>query len=158
MFSARLVPHRALSRRGFVVLMAFISVGSFAAGMAFLMMGAWPVLGFFGLDALVIYRAFKINFRDAKAFEEISMTYSELRLRRVNHRGDAMEWVLNPRWVRLDQIVHAEFGIEELYVVARGRRIAIGKFLGPDEKLGFANALSAALQAAKRGPTYNPVA
>jgi uncharacterized membrane protein len=29
--------------------------------------------------------------------------------------------------------------------------------LGPDEKASFAKALTAALQAAKRGPTYNPV-
>src|SRR6266700_3552403 len=76
----------------------------FAAGLAFLLMGAWPVLGFFGLDVLVIYWAFRINFRDAKAIEEISMTPFELRVRRVSHRGHVVEWVLNPLWVRLDQI------------------------------------------------------
>jgi len=29
--------------------------------------------------------------------------------------------------------------------------------LGPDEKASFAKALGAALAAARRGPTYNPV-
>jgi uncharacterized membrane protein len=157
LFSALLTPHRSLSRTGFLVLMAFLSVVSFAAGLAFLLMGAWPVFGFFGLDVLVVYWAFRINFRHAKATEEISVTPSELRVRRVSHRGHVVEWVLNPLWVQLDQKIHAEFGIEKLYLVSRGRRVSIASFLGPDEKASFAKALIAALQAAKRGPTYNPV-
>ena len=158
LFSALLTPHRSLSRTGFVVLMAFLSVVSFAAGFVFLLMGAWPVLGFFGLDVLVVYWAFRINFRDARASEEITITPSELRVRRVSHRGHVVEWVLNPLWVRLDQKTHAEFGIEKLYLVSRGRRISVASFLGADEKASFAKALTAALQAAKRGPTYNPLA
>jgi uncharacterized membrane protein len=132
-------------------------VVSFAAGTAFWLKGAWPVFGFFGLDVLVIYWAFRINFRRASASEEITVTPSELRVRRVSHRGHVVEWVLNPLWVQLDQKVHAEFGIERLYLVSRGRRVSIGGFLGADEKASFAKALMAALQAAKRGPTYNPI-
>src|ERR1700754_1793036 len=158
LFSAVLTPHRSLNRTGFLVLMGFVCAVSFAAGLVFLLMGAWPVFGFFGLDVLVIWWAFRINFRDAKASEEISVTHSELRVRRVSHRGHVSEWVLNPLWVQLDQKTHAEFGIEKLYLVSRGRRISIANFLGPDEKASFAKALTAALQAAKRGPPYNPVA
>src|ERR1700743_365843 len=87
LFSALLTPHRSLNRTGFVLVMAFLSVISFAAGIAFLLMGAWPVVGFFGPDVLAIYIAFKINFRSARAREEISVTPSELRLRRISHRG-----------------------------------------------------------------------
>jgi uncharacterized membrane protein len=157
LFSALLTPHRSLNSTGFLVLMAFLSAVSFAAGLAFLLMGAWPVLGFFGLDVLAIYWAFRINFRHAKATEEIWVTPSELRVRRVSHRGRVVEFVLNPLWVQLDQKTHAEFGIEKLYLVSKGRRVSIGSFLGPDEKASFAKALLAALQAARRGPTYNPV-
>ena len=157
LFSARVTPHRSLNRTGFLVLMTFITVISFAAGVLFWWIGAWPVFGFFGLDVLVIYWAFRINFRSARAFEEISVTPSELRVRRVSHRGHVMEWVLNPLWVQLDQKTHAEFGIERLYLVSRGRRVSIGSFLGPDEKASFAKALLAALQSAKRGITYNPL-
>jgi uncharacterized membrane protein len=157
LFSALLTPHRSLSRTGFLVLMGFVCAVSFAAGLVFLLMGAWPVFGFFGLDVLVIWWAFRINFRDAKATEEISVTHFELRVRRVSHRGHVVEWVLNPLWVQLDQKTHAEFGIEKLYLVSRGRRVSVASFLGPDEKASFAKALTAALQAAKRGPTYNPV-
>jgi uncharacterized membrane protein len=157
LFSALLTPHRSLNSTGFLVLMGFLSAVSFAAGLAFLLMGAWPVLGFFGLDVLAIYWAFRINFRHAKATEEIWVTPSELRVRRVSHRGRVVEFVLNPLWVQLDQKSHAEFGIEKLYLVSKGRRVSIGSFLGPDEKSSFAKALLTALQAARRGPTYNPV-
>ena len=157
LFSATLTPHRSLNRTGFLVLMAFLSAVSFAAGLAFLLMGAWPVFGFFGLDVLVIYWAFRVNFRNAKATEEIRVTPLELRIRRVSHRGDVVEWVLNPLWVQLDQKIHAEFGIEKLYLVSKGHSISIARFLGADEKASFAKALNAALQAARRGPTYNPV-
>ena len=157
LFSALLTPHRSLNRTGFMLVMAFLSVISFAAGIAFLIMGAWPVVGFFGLDVLAIYIAFKINFRRARAREEISVTPSELRVRRISHRGHVMEWVLNPLWVRLDEISHEEFGIERLYLVSRGRRVSVGNFLGPDEKASFANGLKAGLAAARRGVTYNPI-
>jgi uncharacterized membrane protein len=157
LFSALLTPHRSLNRTGFLVLMGFISVVSFIAGLAFLLMGAWPVFGFFGLDVLVIYWAFRVNFKRSQATEEITITPSELRIRRVSHRGHVVEWVLNPLWVQLDRKIHAEFGIEKLYLVSRGRRVTIANFLGADEKASFAKALTAALQAAKRGPTYNPV-
>jgi uncharacterized membrane protein len=157
LFSARLTPHRSLNRTGFLVLMGFLSAVSFATGIAFLLMGAWPVLGFLGLDVLVVYWAFRVNFRRAAATEEITVTPLELRVRRVSHRGHVVEWVLNPLWVQLDQKVHAEFGIERLYLVSRGRRVSIGNFLGADEKASFAKALMAALQSAKRGITYNPL-
>jgi uncharacterized membrane protein len=157
LFSARVTPHRSLNRTGFTVLMGFIGIVSFVAGMAFCLMGAWPVLGFFGLDVLVICWAFRANFRSADATEDIVMTPSELRVRRVSHRGHVMEWTLNPLWVQLEQTGDPEFGIERLYLVSRGRRVPVGYFLGPEEKASFSKALLAALQTAKRGITYNPV-
>ena len=156
-FSALLTPHRSLNRTGFLAVMLFLSVVSFVTGLVFLMMGAWPVLGFFGLDMLAIWWAFRINNRTARGCEEITVTPSELRVRRTSHRGHVVEWVLNPLWVRLDQKTDPEFGIERLYLVSSGRLVSIGSFLGPDEKASFAKALLAALHTAKRGPTYNPV-
>jgi uncharacterized membrane protein len=155
--SARLTPHRSLDRTGFLAVMLFLSVVSFVTGIVFLMMGAWPVFGFFGLDVLVVWWAFKVNFRAARASEEIVVTPTELRVRRVSHRGQIAEWTFNPLWVRLDQEVDEDFGIEHLYLVSRGRRIQIAGFLGTEEKTSFYKALVEALNAARRGPTYNPL-
>lgn len=157
LLSALLTPHRSLNRTGFIVLMCVFGGMSFATGIVFLIMGAWPVLGFLGLDLLIVYWAFRINFRRARAYEEIRVTPSELNIRRVSHRGHRMEWTLNPLWVRLETVEHEEYGTERLYLVSRGNRISVGRFLGPDEKASFYKVLSAALNAAKRGPTLNPV-
>src|SRR5580658_1540186 len=153
LFAARLTPHRSLSRAGFLLLMAVLGGVSFAAGMVFLLLGAWPVFGFLGLDVLLVYWAFRANFRAARAYEEVKVTATELTLRKVNQRGGVREWTLNPVWVRLDRTVHEEFGIERLFLVSRGRRLSIAGFLSPDEKKSFASALSAALGEARRGPT-----
>jgi uncharacterized membrane protein len=152
-FSATITPHRSLGRAGFVILMLVVGAVSFVAGMVFLIAGAWPVFGFFGLDVLLIYWAFRVNYRAARAYEEVIVTASELRVRKVSARGQVAEWTLNPLWTRLDKQTHAEFGIEKLFLVSRGRKLAVASFLGPDEKADFAAALSAALIEAKRGPT-----
>ena len=131
--------------------MTLVGGVSFVAGMAFLLMGAWPVFGFFGLDVLLIYLAFRANYRAATAFEEVSVTPSELRVRKVSHRGQVSEWTLNPLWVRLERDVHEEFGIERLFLVSRGRKLPVASFLGPGEKESFAAALAAAIGEAKRG-------
>ena len=152
-FSAVLTPHRSLSRKGFLILMTVLGLISFATGTAFLLAGAWPVFGFCGLDVLLIYFAFRLSYRRAKAYEQVTVTPSELTVRQVSHHGRISEWTLNPLWVTLDRGVHAEFGIERLFLVSHGRRLAIAGFLGPQEKESFALALSAALGEAKRGPT-----
>jgi uncharacterized membrane protein len=152
-FSAVLTPHRSLSPTGFLIFMLVLGGLSFVSGMVFLMAGAWPIFGFFGLDVLLVYWAFRINYRAARAYEVVTVTASELTLRKVSYHGRIREWSLNPLWVRIDRDEHAEFGIERLYLVSRGRRLPIGGFLGPDEKASFAHALSAALGEAKRGPT-----
>jgi len=152
-FSAILTPHRSLGSTGFLILMLAIGAVSFASGALFLLLGAWPVFGFLGLDVALIYVAFRANFRAARAYEEVTVTPSELTVRKVSDRGAVREWTLNPLWVQLDRIVHAEFGIERLFLVSRGRRLSVGSFLGPDEKASFAQALASALGEAKRGPT-----
>ena len=123
--------------------MLVLGVISFATGMVFLLAGAWPVFGFCGLDVLLVYWAFRVNYRRAKAYEQVTVTPSELTVRKVSHHGRISEWTLNPLWVRLDRVVHAEFGIERLFLVSHGRRLAIAGFLGPQEKESFALALSA---------------
>ncbi len=152
-FSAIITPHRSLSSTGFLIFMLCIGALSFVSGAMFLLIGAWPVFGFLGLDVLLIYWAFRANYRSARAYEEVTVTTSELTVRKVNHRGGVREWTLNPVWVKLDRVVHEEFGIERLVLVSHGKRLPIAGFLSPNEKASFAHALSSALGEARRGPT-----
>ena len=156
LFSALITPHRSLGSVGFLVLMGFVAVVSFIGGVAFLVIGAWPVGFFFGLDVLLIYWAFRVNYRAAEAYEQVTVTPSELRVRRVTHKGKVSEWSLNPLWTRLDRETHEDFGLLHLSLVSRGRKLAVGSFLGPAERESFAEALSAAIGQAKRGVTRSP--
>jgi uncharacterized membrane protein len=153
LFSAIITPHRSLSGTGFLIVMVLFGAVSFVAGMFFLTLGAWPVMGFFGLDVLLLYWAFRINYRDAAAYEEVRVTPSELVMRKVSRRGEVREWKLNPVWARLDRETHEEFGLQQLFLVSHGKRLSIASFLGPREKESFADALAAALGAARRGVT-----
>jgi uncharacterized membrane protein len=153
LFSATITPHRSLTPRGFLVLMLCLGALSFASGVIFVSIGAWPVFGFFGLDVLLVYVAFRANFRAARAYEVVTVTPTELTVRKVSQRGGVREFTLNPLWVRLERIVHEEFGIERLFLVSHGHRLAIAAALNADEKANFARALSNALGEAKRGPT-----
>ncbi len=153
LFSAIITPHRSLSRAGFLLVMMLIGGVSFVGGTVFFLVGAWPVVGFLGLDVLLVYLAFRANYRAAAAYEQVTITASELRLRRVSHRGQAREWTMNPLWTRLERETHKEFGLMRLFLVSRGVKLGVAGFLSPSERESFAHALSAALAEAKRGPT-----
>jgi uncharacterized membrane protein len=153
LFSAVLTPHRSLGPQGFFLVMLAVGGIGFAGGVVFFLIGAWPVVGFLGLDVALVYWAFRANYRAARAYEQVIVTPSELKLRQVSHRGEVAEWTANPLWVRLDRVIDAEFGVEKLFLIARGQRQPIAAFLSPQEKESFAEALLAALAEARRGPT-----
>ena len=155
LFSAVMTPHRSLGQSGFVIVMLLVAGVSFIAGLVFLMAGAWPVAGVFGLDVALIYWAFRANYRAARAHERIVITPTELIFRRVNARGAVTEWRCNPLWVRVERVIDEDFGVQKLHLVSRGEWVPIAGFLGPEEKDSFGNALQAALAAARRGPDRN---
>lgn len=143
-FSALLVPHRSLGPRGFLILMTAIGAVSFAAGTAFLAMGAWPVIGFFGLDALLIYWAFRVNYRAARLYETVNLTEDRLTVTRVQPSGRRQSWEFNPYWVRLE-ILRRPGRACELVLTSHGRKLLFAHFLSESEKLDFAAALERAL-------------
>ncbi len=133
--------------------MAAIGGLSFAAGLLFYLLGAWPVVGFLGLDVALVYWAFRLNYRAAGAYEQVTVTSSELTVRKVSHHGHVAEWTLNPLWVRLDREELEDFGLQRLFLVSRGQKYPVAGCLGPREKESFADDLAAALSEARRGPT-----
>jgi len=150
-YAARLEPYRSLSQRGFLIVMCIISGISFVCGMAFLMMGAWPVLGLFGLDVLVLYWAFRANFRQAQAREEISITPSVVTVRKFDPAGHEQEARMNTLWTRLSAESIEDFGIQKLTLYSRGNGVEVGGFLHTAQREELAEELSLALNTAKRG-------
>jgi uncharacterized membrane protein len=151
-FEATLKPHRSLNRDGFRAVMTLCCVSAVVSSIPFIMFGAWPVAGFYGLDILALFIAFKINYRRARAEERVHLTYVELLLRKITHRGETTEWRFNPLWSRLSVEEDEDFGALRLHLVSRGQTVPIGDFLAPLQRRDLAEALGAALIKAKRGP------
>src|SRR5262245_30848151 len=128
-FRALLTPHRSLGRTGFAVLMAALLFGWLATGAIFLAHGAWPVFGFFGLDVLLVYVAFKANYRAARAREEVSVSRTSLDIRKIAPSGKTVAYHFNPFWARFAIARHQEIGITNMAVEGQGRRVQIGGFL-----------------------------
>jgi uncharacterized membrane protein len=147
-FSAVLTPHRSLSPRGFMVLMAAICIVSFATGVLFFMLGAWPVIGFMGLDVALIYLAFRLNFRALRRYETVDLTDDALTVTRVEPSGRSQAWSFNPYWVRLR--LEPRIGRStELSLASHGQRLVFASFLSDSEREDFAHALSSALSATR---------
>ncbi|MGH6736476.1 MAG: DUF2244 domain-containing protein [Methyloceanibacter sp.] len=147
-FRAVLTPHRSLGPKGFMVLMGAICVVSFGTGLMFFLMGAWPVIGFMGLDVALIYIAFKLNFRALRIYETVDLSPEALTVTRVAPNGRPQSWRFNPYWVRLS--LEERVGrTSELSLVSHGTRLVLGSFLTDPEREDFAAALRAALSAAK---------
>jgi uncharacterized membrane protein len=148
-FQALLTPHRSLGRQGFLVLMATLTAGWLITGLFFLAHGAWPVFGFFGLDVLLLYVAFRMNYRAARAREEVSVSRTALDIRKVAPSGRAEEHRFNPFWARFSVARHEMIGVTAMTVEGQGRSVGIGGFLNPDDRESFAAAFAQALAKAR---------
>lgn len=143
-FDAVLYPHRSLGPRGFMTLMTCLTVFSFVAGLSFYLMGAWPVLGFFGLDVVLIYLAFRINFRSGRIYETVQLDDACLLIRRFLPDGRILSWNLQAYWAQIE-LIAATPSAPLLAVRSHGKYLVFGNFLTAEERKEFATALRKAL-------------
>ncbi len=155
-FRQRITPHRSLDQRGFRLLLMIFAGCCFATGIPFLILGAWPVAGFMGLDVVLFWWAFRANFRAARAYEDVVLTPLDLNVARVSPKGARQEWHFSPSFVRLERQEMEDFGVTRVDLVSRGQRLELGSQLGPQAKADFARDLSGALAVARRGPRFDP--
>lgn len=146
-----LYPHRSLSPHGFLVLMGAIAAVSFTIGLVFFLAGAWPIVGFLGLDVAAIYLAFRLNYRAARAYETIRLSGNELEVVKIDARGRRKRYVLPSAWLRVD-LEERPRRASRLTLRSRGRGLEIGAFLGQEEKDGLADALRDGLRRASLPP------
>jgi uncharacterized membrane protein len=150
-FSAVIRPHRSLSPEGFKIVMVLVCLTSLVASVPFVIMGFWPVAGFFGLDFLGLYIAFRVSYRQGDAFELVELTPIRLLFRKVSPKGDVKDWQFNPLWTRLDREVDDEYGMQQLALTSRNEHVVIARDLSPPERETLAEALGRALAEVKRG-------
>ena len=149
LFDAILTPHRSLSRLGFGILMAVVAGANIGLGISFTLQGAWPIFGFCGLDVLLFYVMFQLNYRSARMFERIRLLPDELIVERHDPRGRKQSWSFQPYWLRI-AIDDPPEPDSPLVLSSHGRALTIGSFLTATERFDLAQALRRALQSAHR--------
>lgn len=150
LFEATLHPHRSLTRNGLAWVMGFVGLVGLAVSIPFLLLGAWPIAGFMGLDVALIYFAFRYHNATARAYEQIVLSQIDLLFRSVSWRGIVREVRFNPLWTRLEKEEHPEFGIERLALVQGRSRVEIASMLGREERAAFAADFQRALAESRR--------
>ncbi len=151
LFDAVLTPYRSLSPRGFAILMGTAGLIGFVFGACFIALGAWPIFGFCGLEWLLFYVFFRLNYRAARLQERIRMTPESVTVERKDPRGRTQSWSFQPYWLRVemdDPSAHES----QLALASHGRRLTIGSFLSPVERQELAQALRAVLAGARQRP------
>jgi len=152
-FERVLLPHRSLPPRGFHLLMLILGLISLAVGIGFVSIGAWPVMGFFGLDVALVYIAFRLNDRSARRSETIRLAGDVFTVERVDVQGERRMWRFQPFWLR---VIFEERGDEwnRLLVASHGRSLVIGDIVTPAVRRELAASIREALK--RWRDTLNP--
>jgi len=138
-------PHRSLPPSGFRILMLTLGLVSIVCSIGFTLIGAWPVCGFFGLDVLLLYIAFRASYRSARARETVRLAGGDLTVERVSVRGELRLWRMQAFWLKV-RLIESGDDTNRLLISTHGRTLAIGGFLSPIERRGLALELDAALR------------
>ena len=154
-FERVLLPHRSLPRRSFHLLMGLLGLISLAVGVGFVSIGAWPVVGFFGLDVALVYLAFRLNYRSARQSETIRLAGDVFSVERVSVRGERRLWRFQPFWVRVTLEERSDTS-NRLLIASHSLSLVIGDFVAPGIRRELAAAIRDAL--ARWRDSLNPAA
>lgn len=155
-FQAQIRPHRSMGAEAQRLVITLVAIAGVISSIPFMVIGAWPVAGYFGLDVLLLFIAFRVNHNRGKEVEEVTLTPLQLYLRRICHRGRISEWRFNPLWTRIERGRHdADYGLHDLAIISGPSRVAVARALSPHERAEFADAFEAGLAKARSGPRYS---
>jgi len=143
-FDAVLTPQRSLSPAAARAVVVLFALMCFAVGCGFYAIGAWPVMGFMGLEVVLLWGAFRLSARSGRLVETLELTAEVLTVRRFQPSGTTREWRFQPHWLKVEV---DDPGSPERRITLRshGRRLDIGGFLTDDERASLVAALRAAL-------------
>jgi uncharacterized membrane protein len=149
LFDAVIHPYRSLGAQGFRALFCAVIAANAVVAIVLVSLGGWPVLGFLGLDILLVYLAFRMSYAQTRAFERVTIDSDELVVERVDRHGARRAWRFPAYWVSVWYEGDEEMGTATVTLRSHGRSLEIGRFLSPFERESFANALSDALRKAR---------
>jgi uncharacterized membrane protein len=144
-FATTVTPYRSLPPRSLTWIMLGLAVFGFCSGLGFVLAGAWPVTGFFGLDIALLYLAFRLSYRSARQRESLRLTQHALDVERVGIHGERQTWQLEPTWLRITLDENRQ-GRGRLLLSSHGKTVRLGAFLGSEDRRRLADDLEVALR------------
>ncbi len=151
-FEAMIVPHRSLGRTGLRWVAGSLCVLSGGISAGLWMIGAWPVIGFTGLEVLLAVWLINRHAR-AGASERLLLSDAGLRVVRTDGAGRGWERRLQGGWLRVS-LQERPGRTPALLLHDRRARLEVGADLGEAEKRALALALREALHR-QRHPSFD---
>ena len=144
-FEAVLYPNQPPPARSLVILLLAVLGVAVGVSIGFLLAGAWPVVGFMGVELLLLGVCLVWARRMASYAEHIRLDDQGLFIRTTAGRRTLRSWRFEPYWtrVRLDETRPGE---PTLRLTAQGRTLTLGRFLNAQERTDVAAELEAALR------------
>lgn len=139
-FSVVARPNSVSGRPGLLISMALLVPAATVAGVAFLLIGAWPVTLFMGLHILALLAAFVCVERHAGDFERLTLTDHRLILDR-HTPGSDQHFEFNGCWVQVDLQTLSIGGGNRLCLRSHGKEVPFGYLLSDDERLAVSREL-----------------
>ena len=120
-------------------------------GVTFALIGAQPVLGFMGIEIILLFAAYRFCVRNSRMAEQIILSRHSLLFRRIDRYGNVSITNLEPLWLRVE-IGRAKGVFRHIILASKGRTYNVGVFLTPEEKVVLLNTLQRALRKLRTEP------
>lgn len=143
-----IAPHRSLTPRGAVVLLAVVMAFNVMVAIFLLVVGAPPVLPFLGLDVLALWLALRSSDRAARRVERVQVTAEAVTVSREDEKGARTVWTSPTAFTRVGVDHLGEHEARVRLMIYR-KRLTLARSLSPDERVSFAQALQDAIRAAR---------
>jgi len=146
---AVLEPPRSLTTRGLNRVMLILGAFSAVFSLGFLLVGAWPVVGFLGAEILVLWLVFQWSFRAQTARTYVRVTAEEVDVRKVDGWGRERRASMASHFARVE-FDRTATGPNALRLATSRTAYPLGEFLTPRERETFARRLMQAISDARR--------
>ena len=146
---AVITPNRSLSERGFIVLIAVVTLANCASAAVFIAMGATFVPIFLGVDVLAVLIAFMASYRAGRRVERVQVTARDVRVMQETPVHSTVIWESPTAFTRI-RVETDDARAVGVKLQLSGRELAVAASLSPRERAEFARALETAIWEARR--------
>lgn len=146
---AEIRPHRSLSERGFIILIAVVTLANCISAAVFVYMGATLVPIFLGIDVVAVIVAFIASFRAARQVQRVQVTARDIKVIHEAPNWSKVVWESPTAFTRV-AVDREEGRAVGLRLALSDRQIPLAQALSPRERGEFAAALQKAIWDARQ--------